>query len=169
MVSAEIPPDEQDAALVREFHVHHHSKYCSGPKRSDGQRGPCRFHYPKPLQMETFVDTTGRVHYRRRKPEDGWIVPYCLPLLRKYRCHINFEVANTSHIFQYLFKYIHKGHSLFYPYYSLSSRLPQALTVQNSLLLHPRQLHITLTKFKNTGTVAIFLLLKLHGAFSAFT
>lgn len=37
------------------------------------------------------------------------IVPHCLPLLRQFKCHINFEVAATSHIFQYLFKYIHKG------------------------------------------------------------
>jgi hypothetical protein len=37
------------------------------------------------------------------------VVPYCLELLRKFECHLNFEVANTSHIFQYLFKYLHKG------------------------------------------------------------
>ena len=26
-----------------------------------------------------------------------------------YRCHINFEVASAAHLFQYMFKYIHKG------------------------------------------------------------
>jgi hypothetical protein len=30
-------------------------------------------------------------------------------LLRRFNCHINFEVANTAHLFQYIFKYIHKG------------------------------------------------------------
>ena len=38
-----------------------------------------------------------------------WVVAHCLELLRKFGCHINFEAANTSHIFSYLFKYIHKG------------------------------------------------------------
>lgn len=37
------------------------------------------------------------------------VVPHCLPLLRKFNCHLNFEVCSTSHIFQYLFKYVHKA------------------------------------------------------------
>jgi hypothetical protein len=38
------------------------------------------------------------------------IVPYCLPLLHAFQCHrVNVEVAGSSHLFQYLFKYIHKG------------------------------------------------------------
>ena len=74
----------------------------------DGSR-TCRFKYPHPLQPVTTFDPDGRIHYRRRKPGDEMIVPHCLPLLRKFQCHINFKVANTSHIFQYLFKYIHKG------------------------------------------------------------
>jgi hypothetical protein len=41
------------------------------------------------------------------------VVPHCLPLLRKFRCHLNMECANTSHLFQYLFKYVHKGFSHF--------------------------------------------------------
>nr|VWP00470.1 Ubiquitin carboxyl-terminal hydrolase 7 [Ganoderma boninense] len=108
VVSAEIPDDPADAQLVREFLIHDHKPYCS-PQQPDGTRGQCRFHYPKPLQQHTSVDSIGHVHYRRRKPEDAFVVPHCLPLVRKYHCHINFEVANTSHIFQYLFKYIHKG------------------------------------------------------------
>ncbi|PIL35223.1 hypothetical protein GSI_03013 [Ganoderma sinense ZZ0214-1] len=108
VVSAEIPDNPHDAELIREFLVHEHKPYCS-PERPDGTRAPCRFHYPKPLQQHSTIDSTGHVHYRRRKPEDAWVVPHCLPLVRKYRCHMNFEVASTSHIFQYLFKYIHKG------------------------------------------------------------
>ena len=37
------------------------------------------------------------------------IVPHCLPVLQAVDCHVNFEVAATSHMFQYLFKYVHKG------------------------------------------------------------
>lgn len=114
IVSAEMPTNVDDAALVRKFMMHNHppadrpaSKYCQ-KQHEDGTR-TCRFHYPHPLQQVTTVDAEGRVHYRRRKPGDEMVVPHCLPLIKKFECHINFEVANTSHLFQYIFKYIHKG------------------------------------------------------------
>lgn len=114
VVSAEIPSNPRDAALVRNFMIHQHpspdkppSKYCQR-LNEDGQR-ICRFHYPHALQATTSIDIEGRVHYRRRNPGDEWVVPHCLPLLWKFQCHLNFEVANSSHLFQYLFKYIHKG------------------------------------------------------------
>jgi hypothetical protein len=113
VISAEIPDDPDDEELVRSMMLHRHpppnkppSKYC---QRLDEGRRVCRFHYPHALQPRTTIDGEGRVHYRRRKPGDEWVVPHCLPLLRQFRCHINLEVANTSHLFQYLFKYIHKG------------------------------------------------------------
>ena len=114
IVSAEVPLDPHDALLVNTFMRHNHpspnrppSRYCQY-ELPDGTRA-CRFKYPRPLQPTTTVDPEGRIHYRRRRPGDETIVPHCLPLLRKFECHINFEVASTSHIFQYLFKYIHKG------------------------------------------------------------
>jgi hypothetical protein len=117
IVSAEIPSNSQDAALVRKFMMHNHplstrpaSKYCQ-KESADGTR-TCRFKYPFKLQNETTVDVEGRVHYRRRNPGDEMVVPHCLALIRKFECHINFEVANTSHIFQYLFKYLHKGEQI---------------------------------------------------------
>jgi hypothetical protein len=116
IVSAEIPDNAADAELVRKFMMHSHplpnrprSKYCQH-ESADGTR-TCRFHYPQPLQQETTIDIEGRVHYRRRRNGDEMVVPHCLPLLRKFRCHINFEIAGSSHLFQYLFKYIHKGKS----------------------------------------------------------
>ena len=116
VVSAKIPPDPRDAALIRNLMIHRHpasnkppSKYCQRVGE-DGVRS-CRFHYPHPLQPTTLIDIEGRVHYRRRNPDDEWVVPHCLPLLQKFQCHLNFEVANSSHLFQYLFKYIHKGTS----------------------------------------------------------
>jgi hypothetical protein len=112
-----MPTDPEDAALVQTFMIHHHpardkpaSAYCQH-EDVDGTRS-CRFHYPHPLQIITTIDSEGRVHYRRRNEADQWVVPHCLPLLRKFKCHLNFEVANSSHLFQYLFKYIHKGREI---------------------------------------------------------
>lgn len=122
IVSAEIPSDPEGAELVRTFMLHHHpalnrppSKYCQR-ELPDGAR-KCRFGYPRPLQPTTTIDAEGRVHYRQRHLGDEMIVPHCLPLLRKFKCHINFEVSSTSHIFQYLFKYIHKG--MYYSHFSI--------------------------------------------------
>ena len=65
------------------------------------------FHIP--FKMRQLLMNLGKVHYRRCHPCDTMVVPYCLPLLCMYRCHINFEVARAAHLFQYMFKYIHKG------------------------------------------------------------
>ena len=114
VVSAEIPFDETDAALVRRFMLHKHptldqppSKYCQHEDEAGNRT--CRFRYPHELSEYTTIDAEGRVYYRRRHPGDEMVVPYCLPLLRAFNCHINVEVANSSHLFQYIFKYIHKG------------------------------------------------------------
>ena len=114
VVSTELPNDPHDRDLVQKFMMHKHpalnrppSTYCQCVDTT-GNR-VCRFHYPKPLQPSTTINFDGRVEYRRRSQTDEFVVPYNLTLLRAFRCHINFEVANTSHLFQYLFKYIHKG------------------------------------------------------------
>ena len=69
----------------------------------------CWFGYPHPPQLVTTIDNEGQIHYRRWNKGDQWVVAYCLPLLHAFKCHMNMEAANTSHLFQYLFKYIHKG------------------------------------------------------------
>ena len=114
LVSAEVPDDPLDASLVREFMIHRHppahlpaASYCQ-TDHANGTRS-CRFHYPFDLQNETTINDEGRIYYRRRHVGDEMVVPHCLPLLRKFRCHLNFEAASSSHLFQYLFKYIHKG------------------------------------------------------------
>lgn len=109
VVSAEIPVDPSDAALVRQFMIHKHTPtYCMREDRVTGVKS-CRFKYPRPINQTTTFDADGRVIYRRRKAEDVFVVPHCLALLRKFKCHINFEVAGSSQLFQYIFKYIHKG------------------------------------------------------------
>jgi hypothetical protein len=112
IVSAEVPDNIYDAELVRDSMMHHHQAngvlgdYCD-PKRT----GKCRFGFPKPLLAETVITSDGRVHYRRRRPCDQWVVAYNLAFLRAFRAHINFEFASASQLFQYLFKYVSKSKS----------------------------------------------------------
>lgn len=174
VVSAEIPQDAADAALVRKFMLHHHPSSTSGASKycqtvlPDGSR-KCRFHYPMPLQESTTIDSEGRVHYRRRKPGDEMVVPYCLPLLRKFQCHINVEVASTSHLFQYIFKYIHKGQSNIQFCLPHHTNLPhlQGLTAQNTVLWVT--LHSMWTRSKNTGMPDTYLQERPLGESLAFT
>jgi hypothetical protein len=119
VISAEVPSDRKDAELLLGYMMHNHpplskppSKYCQCVD-CDGYR-ICRFHYPHPLQNTTTIDVEGRVHYRTQKTGDKIVIPHCLPLLRKFQCHLNFEAANSSHLFQYIFKYIHKGNLIGY-------------------------------------------------------
>jgi len=62
VVSAEMPADLDDAALVKKFMLHHHpsadyplSKYCQH-QQTNGTR-KCHFGYPHALQSHTTVDT----------------------------------------------------------------------------------------------------------------
>jgi hypothetical protein len=113
IVSAEMPLTTADAALVDQFMIHRHP--ASGPLKSycdPKKTGKCRHGFPKPLAQETSIEHSGRFQYRRRNVGDEWVVPYSLPFLRAFQAHINFEVASSSHIFQYMFKYIHKRKSI---------------------------------------------------------
>ena len=121
VISARIPEAADNAEIVHRFMLHptHSSsvinhvppsaenplKYCE--KWKNGAR-MCRFGYPKPPQQQTSLDSSNRVLYRREQG-DSFVVPHCLPLLRKFECHMNVEIAGCGQLFQYLFKYIHKG------------------------------------------------------------
>ena len=121
VISAHIPEAAGDAEIVRRFMIHptHSSniinnippssenplKYCE--KWKDGAR-VCRFGYPKPAADATSIDASNRVIYQRGEG-DAFVVPHCLPLIRKFECHMNMEIAGCGQLFQYLFKYIHKG------------------------------------------------------------
>lgn len=121
VISACIPEAADDAEIVRRFMIHpsHNSniinnippstqnplKYCE--KWKNGAR-VCWFGYPKHAQEQTSINSSDQVLYRRGE-DDAFVVPHCLPLIRKFECHMNMEVAGCGQLFQYLFKYVHKG------------------------------------------------------------
>ena len=113
VVSAEMPEDPDNATLIIKYMLHHHpnpnqplSSYCQ--KMVNGEH-ICWFQYPHPINNQTTIDTNGQVHYQQCKEEDQMVIEHILPLIRLFQCHINVQIASTSHIFQYLFKYINKG------------------------------------------------------------
>jgi len=82
----------------------------------------CTKHYPKPYTEETFIDSKGFVHYRRRSQsrsmpvkfgdyyaDNRWVIPHNLYLVTKYDAHINVEICAGVQAIKYLHKYITKG------------------------------------------------------------
>jgi hypothetical protein len=93
------------------------------------------------------------------------VVPHCLPLLWKFQCHLNFEVANTSHLFQYLFKYIHKGDCVSHHVHALLTKL-QDLIMHNIIFVQmiPRKM---LMRLMTIGMHIIYRRERLLGLFLA--
>lgn len=180
VISAEMPSDPADAQLVIKFMTHKHppadkplAKYCQR-ELENGDRA-CRFNYPKPVVPTTYSDQAGRVHYRRRSESDAWVVPHNIELLRKFQCHLNVEAANSSHLFQYIFKYIHKGAVLFAcsaPPGCPATSVPLLIyclkgpIVQSSASFQHRMTQSISTRFRSTGMLAICLQEKRHGVSS---
>ena len=177
VISAEMPSDAADAQLVLKFMTHHHpppnkpaSKYCQ--RELDNGERHCRFNYPQPIVETTYSDHAGRVHYRRRTEHDAWIVPYNIELLRKFQCHLNVEAANSSHLFQYIFKYIHKGvvqRSSSVNIVAYANLYLKVLTVQSSAYLPLTTTRNLSTRSRNIGTLAICLRARLLGGSSDST
>ena len=40
-----------------------------------------------------------------------WVIPFCIFLLWKYRCHINIECIGSIKGIKYIYKYVYKGHN----------------------------------------------------------
>lgn len=176
VISATLPTNSTDAMLVLKFMVHpshppgvinhippdsdHPLKYCERWK--DNAR-ICRFGYPKPITPETTFTESGRVRYLRRHKHDENIVPHCLPLLRKFQCHMNMEIGGSGQLFQYLFKYIHKGKTVLSTLNVANYQNEYQAQIVHISEFHPGQRANRSMKLKNTGTVAITLLLKAPG------
>ena len=150
--------------------THHHqmddswpmSKYCQqhGPDRTHY----CHFGYPQPLSANTTINNDGHVLYQGQRPGDEWVVPHCLPLLLKFHCHINFECTNSSYLFQYLLKYIHKGLPLFNPLLDFASFQYLIITGPNYMKyhLHSSDTETPIDEIKDFGKHTIFLQERVH-------
>lgn len=107
VISAEIPANNEIQhnhlrELVNQFMIHQCSQRCI-------RHNKCHWNYPRHIQENTVIDEMGYVYYRRRTENDINVVPYNAFLLLKLNSHINVEVASTSHVISYLYKYIYKG------------------------------------------------------------
>ncbi|XP_051791512.1 uncharacterized protein LOC127530003 [Erpetoichthys calabaricus] len=83
--------------------------------------GKCSKGFPKDFQDVTLGNINGYPKYMRRKTselqiipgcpiDNSWVVPYNPYLCLRYNCHINVEICATVKSFNYLFKYVYKGH-----------------------------------------------------------
>ena len=123
IISAEIPDKSVDPlgySIVDEFMVHgpcgELNKKCACMKNNR-----CSKFFPKGYEASTVVGEDGFVQYRRGpeaakfverygiRLDNGWVVPYNLVVLKRFRAHINVEWCNKTHLIKYLFKYITKG------------------------------------------------------------
>ena len=73
------------------------------------KNGRCSSGFPKPLQENTTISANNKVHYKRVKSSDQWVVPYNPYILKKYDCHVNIEVCHGEAAVKYCTKYIFKG------------------------------------------------------------
>jgi hypothetical protein len=109
IISAEVPPDSPDPddqryrQLVLRHMVHRHTQACLD---DDGR---CQKKFPKPVVEKTYTDERGYVQYRRRTPEDVYVVPHNRHLLMFWDGHMNVELSCTVNLIMYLYKYIFKG------------------------------------------------------------
>lgn len=105
IISAEIPDKRHDPEgfkLVEQFMIH---GPCGkeNPNLACTQNEICTKGFPKPYTPETKFGDNGFVTYRRRqddtnsiskgstKLDNRHVVPHNLPLLKKYKAHINVE------------------------------------------------------------------------------
>ncbi|CAG8664149.1 16506_t:CDS:2, partial [Cetraspora pellucida] len=104
---------EEDESLGDEAETHPNNIYLLASHtlsyRCILKNNQCRWNYSQTIQEQTIIDEQGKVHYQRCTEHDINIVPYNAFLLLKLNSHINVEVASTSHVISYLYKYIYKG------------------------------------------------------------
>lgn len=122
-IRAEIPDQREDPEgyeLVKK-HMMHGPCGLDRPNNVCMENGICTKKYPRQFAQATSTDNNGYIIYRRRDDDEKYVmkgearldnryvIPHNMPLLKKYKAHINVEWCNTSKAIKYLFKYITKG------------------------------------------------------------
>ena len=127
IMSAEIPDSDDPLHKLVSDHMLHNICGIQNPDARCMEDGKCRRGFPKDFCNETVIDDDGFARLRRRSPEDGgntilkyirgnlvtyhngFVVPYCPYLLKRFDCHINIEYCYSVKSIKYLFNYINKG------------------------------------------------------------
>ncbi|XP_055371974.1 uncharacterized protein LOC129605962 [Condylostylus longicornis] len=125
-VRATIPSEKEAGGRLREL-VRQHMVHgpCGidylGCPCMDKEKKICTKNYTKQLNDVTHIDDKGMINYKRPNSGDlltlsngktvnnQWIVPYCPSVLLLMNCHCNLEIATTTKVIKYLYKYLHKG------------------------------------------------------------
>ncbi|GJY61331.1 DNA helicase [Tanacetum coccineum] len=121
-IFAEIPDPAYDPTrykVVTELMMHGPCGVAN-PGAACTKNGVCSKNFPKKYNDNTFFDTNGHTHYRRRQTEIHFmkgesrldncnVVPYNQKLSLAFHAHINVEYCGWSMLIKYLFKYISKG------------------------------------------------------------
>ena len=111
ILSAELPAERDNPRLraaILETNMHSRNHLTRVGSRCN-KNGRCIYNFPQPLSERTTIDGRGRVHLRRRKEEDRWVVPHIPSLLLYLGCHIHVDVCSSVTAFMYLYKYLFKG------------------------------------------------------------
>ncbi|XP_010494554.1 PREDICTED: uncharacterized protein LOC104771684 isoform X2 [Camelina sativa] len=122
-ISAELPDQEEDPEGFQlvEQHMMHGPCGLDRPYSPCMENGVCSKKFPRKFVENTTIDKSGYVVYRRHNDEsksvlkggtrldNQHVVPHNLPLLKKYKGHINVEWCCKTSAVKYLFKYITKG------------------------------------------------------------
>ena len=122
-ISAELPDHIQDPEgfrVVSELMMHGPCGRANPNAPCTVGRDGCKKQFPKDYCQDTYTDSKGYVHYRRRdiglgtyrrgiRLDNGYVVPYNRLLCMTFYAHINVEYCGWTMLIKYLFKYISKG------------------------------------------------------------
>ena len=114
-ISAELPAkNTEEYKLVNALQTHTHTSTC----RKKG-RVTCRFDFPMPISDQTRfrlaadLGSRSRFYILRRKPEDLWINPYNLNILKNWNANMDIQMVGTTHgVARYVCSYICKNEPL---------------------------------------------------------
>jgi hypothetical protein len=111
LVLATLPNREEDLQLheiISRCNLHPQT-HLQNPLSRCNRLGKCQYGFPQQLQSHTSMDEHGRMHLRRLKTEDQWVVSYIPRLSRELNCHIHVDVCSNVNVVMYLYKYLFKG------------------------------------------------------------
>ena len=111
LISAELPTEAENPSLRRDILQYnmHKDSHLENTESRCNRNGKCIYNFPFAVNPITYLGNDGRVVYRRRKPEDGWVVSHIPFLVSALQCHIHADICSKAGVFMYMYKYIYKG------------------------------------------------------------